>query len=369
MQFVQLGKSLKKLLPNWKQQNDFNAHFDILRPISALDFEDLRTYQGTIFNLRIKSTRTELKGQLLYDATDHLAIFVGNPIIKDIESIKSYNLTLQDFAIHDSILDQLFLIQAQKNALEEVSHLAHQLTLQQKELIRSNKALEQFAYVASHDLRAPLRTIIGFAQLLQRRYKSKLDADGQDFLDFIVKGAADMDQLVRDLLAYSRVSYGKIELEKVNLEKTVQSVIRQLQRSIQEAHAIIQYETLPTVLGSAVQLKQLFQNLLSNAIKFKGNQPPIIYIKGTQIEKGWRISVKDNGIGMDLSLGKDIFGLFQRLNTKKTYEGTGIGLTVCKKIVENHHGKIWVESAPNQGSIFYFTLNARPIENGALIEN
>ena len=357
MELIQFGKSLKKLVPNWCMGNDFNAHFEIVRPARAIDFDDIKTFQDTIFNVKIKATQAELKGQMLYEAEDEIAIFVGNPIIKDLESIKAYELTLQDFAVHDPILDQLFLIQAQKNALEEVSDLANQLTLQQQELIRSNRALEEFAYIASHDLRAPLRTINSFAQLLQRRYKTKIDENGQDFLDFIVKGVSDMDQLVLALLEYSRVSNGKLEEETVDLEQIVQSVIRRLQRNIQESKAIIQCGKLPVILGNSIQIKQLFQNLLNNAIKFKGINLPIIKIQAKETSKGWQISVQDNGIGMDLSSNKDIFGLFQRLNTKKTYEGTGIGLAVCKKIVENHCGKIRVESSLNHGSTFYFTLN------------
>ena len=226
-------------------------------------------------------------------------------------------------------------------------------------LERSNKELEQFAYVASHDLQEPLRMVASYVQLLARRYTDKLDADANDFINFAVDGAKRMQTLINDLLAYSRVGTRNKPLTPTDCELVLQDALNNLQMAIAESDAIITHDTLPVVHGDNVQLAQLFQNLLSNAIKFRHHgETPQIHIGAERRAAEWVLSVRDNGIGMDLQHAGRIFQIFQRLHTRDEYPGTGIGLAVCKKIVERHGGHIWVDSKPDQGSTFLFTFPA-----------
>jgi PAS domain S-box-containing protein len=226
------------------------------------------------------------------------------------------------------------------------------------ELARSNRELEQFAYVASHDLQEPLRMITAYTQLLQRRYKTRLDQEANEFISYAVDGALRMQKLIQDLLAYSRVGSRTHPFEVTETEKTLEAAIANLYVAITETGAKITHEAMPQVCGDAVQLIQLFQNLLSNAIKFRGPEPPHIHVGIEGKQGNWIFSVRDNGIGIDPQYFRRIFVIFQRLHTQHEYPGTGIGLAVCKKIVERHQGRIWVESEPGRGTTFYFTLPA-----------
>lgn len=224
------------------------------------------------------------------------------------------------------------------------------------ELGRSNADLQQFAYVASHDLQEPLRMVSSYTQLLARRYKGKLDADADEFIAFAVDGANRMQRLIQDLLAYSRVNTGGRQFEPTSMETVLHSALDNVVNAVKESQAIITHDPLPTVTGDAKQLAQLFQNLLSNAIKFSGPQPPRIHISAKPADGQWLFFVRDHGIGIDPQYTDRIFVIFQRLHTRDEYPGTGIGLAICKKIVERHGGRIWVESEPGKGATFCFTL-------------
>jgi signal transduction histidine kinase len=226
----------------------------------------------------------------------------------------------------------------------------------QEELARSNTELEQFAYIASHDLQEPLRTIAGYVQLLQRRYQGKLDDDADLFIRYAVEAAARMRNLITDLLAYSRVGRAETVNTAVDTNVLMETVIAQLQGSLTESGGKITYAALPRVWGNEDQLGMLFQNLLSNALKFHRDEPPIAHVSATKEGGFWRFAVQDNGIGIAPEYQEQIFVIFKRLHSNKAYEGTGIGLAVCKKIVERHGGCIWLESVPGQGTTFYFTL-------------
>ena len=224
------------------------------------------------------------------------------------------------------------------------------------ELGRSNADLQQFAYVASHDLQEPLRMVSSYTQLIARRYKGKLDADADEFIAFAVDGANRMQRLILDLLAYSRVNTAGRQFEPTAMETVLKAALNNLTDAVKESQAVITHDPLPAVMGDDKQLAQLFQNLLSNAVKFGGAQPPRIHISAKQTDGEWLFSVRDHGIGLDPQYVDRIFVIFQRLHTRAEYPGTGIGLAICKKIVERHGGRIWVESELGKGATFYFTL-------------
>jgi len=226
----------------------------------------------------------------------------------------------------------------------------------QNALTRSNTELEQFAYVASHDLQEPLRVVASFSQLLGKRYHGKFDKDADDFIDFIIQGAIRMQNLINDLLSYSRLGSKERTHNRIDFNDILQEVVENLQFLIRDNHVKISYDNLPSLKVSATQMIQLFQNLISNAIKFHSNTTPIVTITAKQQDNEYLFSVTDNGIGIEPQYYERIFILFKRLNTNPEFTGTGIGLTLCKKIVELHGGKIWVESSPEKGSTFYFTL-------------
>jgi light-regulated signal transduction histidine kinase (bacteriophytochrome) len=229
------------------------------------------------------------------------------------------------------------------------------------ELQRSNDQLQQFAYVASHDLQEPLRAVSTYVQILADRYHSRLDSQADEFIHYAVDGAMRMQELIRDLLDYSRVQTREQELTETNCEELVAGVIENLYLSIADSMAVVTADSLPVVLADRAQLRQLFQNLVINALKFCGPDPPRIHIAARQNEHEWVFSVRDNGIGLDPRHAERIFVIFQRLHTRREYPGTGIGLAICKRIVERHGGRIWVESEPGKGATFYFTL---PIKQG-----
>jgi light-regulated signal transduction histidine kinase (bacteriophytochrome) len=228
------------------------------------------------------------------------------------------------------------------------------------ELTRSNADLQQFAYVASHDLQEPLRMVASYTQLLAKRYKGKLDADADEFIAFAVDGATRMQQLIKDLLAYSRVTTQRAPAKPTECTQAVAAALDNLHMAIEKQHALVTYDPLPTVVVDGTQLTQLFQNLISNAIKFHGDRPPHVHLSAARHDNEWVFSVRDNGIGIDQQYADRIFVIFQRLHTSADYPGTGIGLALCKKIVEQHGGRIWVDSHAGQGSTFYFTLPFSP---------
>lgn len=225
-----------------------------------------------------------------------------------------------------------------------------------KELARSNAELEQFAYVASHDLQEPLRMVGSYNQLLARRYKGKLDSDADEFIGYTVEGVTRMQRLINDLLAYSRVGTRTREFAEVDLEKVLGATLHNLERALADENATVTHDALPTVMGDESQLGQVLQNLVSNALKFHGSEPPRIHVGVKNEPDAHVIHVKDNGIGVDAEYFDRIFIIFQRLHPREKYPGTGIGLAICKKIIERHGGKIWVESVLGEGTTFFISI-------------
>ncbi len=223
-------------------------------------------------------------------------------------------------------------------------------------LASSNVELQQFAYVASHDLQEPLRVVTNYLQLLERRYQGQLDEEAEKFISRAVEASTRMKRLINDLLAYSRVTSRGDQFKSIVLAEVLDEVLENLAIAIEENSATITHDPLPEITADVGQMAQLLQNLIGNAIKFHGQQPPEIHI-GAQRENGaWHFSVRDNGIGIESEYNERIFGIFQRLHTRREYEGTGIGLAVCKKIVERHGGRIWMESQSGKGTTFHFTI-------------
>jgi PAS domain S-box-containing protein len=227
-----------------------------------------------------------------------------------------------------------------------------------RELQRSNEELEQFAYIAAHDLQEPLRMVVSYTELLRERYQGKLDEKAAKYIGYAVDGAQRMQRLLNDLLDYSRVGTRQKALRATDTEAVLTSVLRGLQKAVEANHAVIVREKLPEVLADEVQLGQVLQNLIGNALKFHGKHAPQIRVSAETAEKMVRFAVADNGIGMEKESSGRIFQMFQRLHTREEYEGSGIGLAIVKKIVERHGGKIWFDSVAGEGTTFYFTIQA-----------
>lgn len=249
-------------------------------------------------------------------------------------------------------------IEAEKARLEK--KLAEQKAALATELERSNKDLEQFAYVASHDLQEPLRTVSSFVGIIADRFKGELDEETELHMKIVVEGARRMRQMIDDLLHYSKVGTKEKRFLRINCEEVLQTATENLKMAIEEIGVEIVKTPLPQIIGDMAQLISLFQNLLGNAIKFHGTEKPRIRVSATKVEGSvfWRFAVQDNGLGIEPKFHEKIFVLFQRLHGRQDYPGTGIGLSVCKKIVERHGGRIWVESEPGKGTTFFFTLSA-----------
>jgi signal transduction histidine kinase len=224
------------------------------------------------------------------------------------------------------------------------------------ELKRSNQELEQFAYVASHDLQEPLRMVSSFTQLLAQRYQNRLDQDAKGFIAFAVDGAVRMQRLIQDLLVYSRVGTRGAEFAPTDADAALRVALENLQAAIRDTGAQVIHDVLPMVLADATQLTQVFQNLVGNAIKFHGDAPPRVHVSATLTGDDWVFAVADNGIGIDPQYFERIFVIFQRLHAGDRYPGTGIGLALCQRIVQRHGGRLWVESTPGKGATFHFTM-------------
>ena len=321
--------------------------------------ETEQTQSGTEESSRLRHQYAAL--QQLFQVYERTALEQGNRLEQLLEERKRAGDELLQHKLH---LEELVAARTAEllSANEQLGRdlRARQLAEQElaskaRELARSNADLESFAYVASHDLQEPLRMVASFTQLLARRYKGKLDADADDFIGFAVDGANRMQQLIQDLLSYSRLTTRGKALELTESQTACNNALANLRQSIEDSGAKVVVETLPAVLADAVQLSQLFQNLIGNAIKYCQRRPEI-QVEARADGKEWAFSIRDNGIGIEPRYCERIFQMFQRLHTRNEYSGTGIGLTICRKIAERHGGRIWVESQPGRGSTFWFTI-------------
>jgi PAS domain S-box-containing protein len=274
------------------------------------------------------------QGTPRYDHEGRFAGYIGSCI--DVQEFKEAQLGLR------AANDQLELRVQQRTA----------------ELRQSNADLEQFAYAASHDLQEPLRTVASYVQLLQRRYRGRLDADADDFIAYAVDGAARMKRLIRDLLDYSRLSTRGEPIRPTACEDVLVQALANLKSAIEETAAHVTHDPLPELPADPAQLMRVFQNLIGNAIKFHGEKPPRVHVGAERHNGDWVLSFRDNGIGIDPKFADRVFALFQRLDGRDRVPGTGVGLAICKKVVDRHGGRIWLESQPGHGSTFFVSLPA-----------
>jgi signal transduction histidine kinase len=235
-----------------------------------------------------------------------------------------------------------------------------ELAYKASELARSNADLEQFAYVASHDLQEPLRMIANYTQLLAERYLGKLDEQADKYIRYSVDGAVRMQALIQDLLKFSQVGKSEIKPRTTECRALVEQAVKNLQAAVEESGAVVNWNGLRVVMADPTQLTQVFQNLIANAIKFRGAETPVIQIDSEEKDHEWVLTVSDNGIGIPAESWQDIFVIFRRLHTRTEYAGNGIGLSICKKIIERHGGKIWIEAQATPGCCFKFTLPTEP---------
>jgi two-component system, chemotaxis family, sensor kinase Cph1 len=278
---------------------------------------------------------------------------------------KSFELWKETVRLHSlawKTVEVSAALELRKAIVNIVLRQAEELALLANDLERSNAELKKFAYVASHDLQEPLNQVANYVQLLEMRYSEALDLDAKEFIGFAVEGVNQMQTLIDDVLAYSKVDILGIEWGLTDMETALERSLSHVRSRISETDAIVTSDPMPTIVADSTQLMQLFQNLIANAIKFrKPDETPQIHISVQRQEDDWLFSISDNGIGIEPQYFERIFVIFQRLHTRDEYPGSGMGLTICKKIVECHRGKIWVTSEPGRGTTFSFTI---PVSGG-----
>lgn len=298
---------------------------------------------------------------LLYYVTFSIAAIACSYLLLNENSIISFWFFISSVITMNALIVPIFIsrLRIQGRLEEKLIELEKsELTLKIKsdELARSNKELQQFAYVASHDLQEPLRMVTSYVQLLEERYKDKLDQDAKEFISFAVDGTRRMRNLIQSLLDYSRVNNTR-PFEQINVNVLLDDILIGMNEQIEGSNAVIKIDKLPLIYGDPIQITQLFKQLILNALKFKAlDKNPEIIISGKTVEGEKLFSIQDNGIGLSNEYSEKIFVIFQRLHTKEQYPGTGIGLAICRKIVEQHGGKIWVDSTIGNGATFYFTI-------------
>jgi len=326
-------------------------------------------YDCILLDYRLPScSGTELVERLHADTLEHRAVVMLTGAGNERVAVEAMKAGAEDYLRKDEISPDLLrwiVLEAMERVrlqhqIEDYQRQAEHLAVSQARaaaLEHSNRELREFAYVASHDLQEPLRTVTSYLQLLQRRYQGRLDADADEFIGYAVDGATRMKRLINDLLLYARVDNPRKEMAPASCEDALAQALNNLRATIEEAGAVVTHDPLPAVLSDESQIAQLFQNLIGNAIKFCKDASPIVHISAAPNPEGDILfAVHDNGIGIDPQYYERIFAICRRLHGNNDYPGTGIGLSVCQKIVQRHGGRIWVESQPGQGATFYFTL-------------
>ena len=331
----------------------FEAVADVVQSAEGL-LERIRTttYDLILTDYNLPSWTGMEALELVRQEGLEIPVILVTGALGDVKAVECIKRGAADYILKDHLAR---LPESVRRALRE-KNLREEHRKAQQELARSNRDLEQFAYVASHDLQEPLRMVATYTQLLAERYQGKLDESADKYIHYAVDGALRMQRLVHDLLAFSRVGQQREEIVFVDCNQLLKIALKNLHAAIQESGARITWERLPEVEGHRSQLTQVFQNLIGNAIKFRGCEPPAIRVCAVLSGKEWLFSISDNGIGIAPECLGSVFEIFKRLHTRSEYPGNGIGLAICKKIIEQHGGRIWVESEPGCGSTFKFTL-------------
>jgi signal transduction histidine kinase len=335
------GLSAKLTSAKRKLNSDANFMQIVLIVAAALILGSL---SGAGFLLRRIITRP--LAELGHDAEQVASGDFAKPVTSSGAPREIVDLSLEIDAMRQRIVHELSTVESARIALEA----------QTLELNRSNAELEQFAYVASHDLQEPLRKVASFCQALERRYHGQLDERADQYIEFAVDGAKRMQTLINDLLAFSRVGHSGRALEPLDLNEILAEAKTTLSHTLEHAHASVLAEPLPTVRGERALLVSLFQNLIGNAVKFRGAEAPVVRVSAEREDSQWQFSCTDNGLGLDPEYAERIFVIFQRLHTKEAYPGTGIGLAMCRKIIEYHGGRMWLDPNHSPGAQFRFTL-------------
>lgn len=365
-QLALFQRSLQTSQPNPEagSQATFLAEGEVLQQITQTLLSELRQTESRLLLQRAVSVdanvqRTLWIGNIGLGLAVVLLIGIYALLRRQIRQREAAELALQqtNLQLETKVQEVMQANAALYQEIEERQRI--EKSLQQFTLLlrQSNQELEQFAYVASHDLQEPLRAVTSYTQLLAQKYPTTLDAKTEKYIGYIVDGATRMQQLINDLLTYSRVGRQHLVLQPTDCNAIVDLVCQNLQVAIAESQGSITHDPLPTITADPAQLTQLLQNLVGNALKYRSDQPPHVHISAQiQAETAWVFAVQDNGVGMETKYLERIFVIFQRLHTRRQYPGTGIGLAICKKIVERHGGSIWVESQLGMGSTFYFTI-------------
>ena len=341
------------------QITDVNPFLIDIMGFSKEDFLNKRLWDIGLFKDDEKSRNLFLelqnKGYVRYD---NLPLSTRDGRSIDVEFVSNVYPVDGKNVIQCNVRDITERKRVEEGLRDELEQKIQELAKKTEDLTRSNVELEQFAYVASHDLQEPLRIVTSYAQHLEKRYKGKLDPEADEFIEFIVDGTRRMEGLIKGLLAFSRVGTRGKPFELLETEAVLKVVLQNLRLAIEDNKGRVTHDTLPAIVADETQIMELFQNLIANGLKFHGEDSPIVHISARREEKGWTFSFKDNGIGIDPQHYSKLFSIFQRLNPRD-YPGTGIGLAVSKKIVERHGGHIWVDSVPGKGATFYFFIPDR----------
>jgi two-component system, sensor histidine kinase and response regulator len=355
----------------------------ILRELEKGEFEITSDVAETVdeFRERIRSAHPDVVladynlGQwrgtdalkIMRDEGLDIPLILVSGTLGDVTAVECIKQGVTDYVLKDSLARLSVALRGalkDRNAREERRRTQESLAQKVEELARSNADLEQFAYVASHDLQEPLRMVSAYTQLLADRYRGRLDEQADKYIHYAVDGAARMQSLIQDLLAFSRVGRQEKAVKTTDCNEIVERVVENLRAAIQESGAVVTHGPLPRLMACGSQLEQVFQNLIGNALKFKGSQTPVIEITATREGTDWIIAVADNGIGISAEYAERVFTIFNRLHTRTDYPGNGIGLAICKKIIECHGGRIRTLPRDGGGTIFNFSWPAeKPAEN------
>jgi len=354
---IKAGKSIQRMIGQ-AEGHPLSDFVQLKRPFLDLTFSNLKKRERSPFIFMIKDSGLLLRGHVKIYEQYQVGVFVATPVVSNVDVFLEYDISLADFKVFDVLPDFLLTKSAQETSYREIQELNSQLKASQNALIASNQELEQFAFIASHDLQSPLRNIISFSQLLKKRADSSLDQVSKEYLNFIIEGTQRMQNLVEDLLAYSQVQQSEYKISTIDFNELAFELIQELNFEMKQSNANIEFSHIPAIQAHRSSIKQLFQNLLNNALKFQqSGMQPRIAIKLEEQDNYWLFKISDNGIGMDMNDIDRIFEIFRRAVRQEDYTGTGIGLAICKKTVERHGGQIWVESELGEGSTFFFTIN------------